>query len=144
MRWNYVTSCLPAVALTLKGSVHLKASNGSVRYLDADRLLLGSLETARSEDELLVPITFKNLGRRAGGAYKKWETVADSLPVIGVCALVVIDGSGICTSIRVGLSGLLSGATISTSADEALIGTDGDRLRRVSASSRISSRLRKC
>lgn len=123
--WNYVASCMPAVVLALGGAMNLAARGGSTRQVAADDFLIGPLETARGDDELLVSIALPAFDGNAGSAYKKWGLVTDALPVVGVCVLVRLDPAGRCQSARVALSGLSAGAHRATAAEKALVGTTG-------------------
>lgn len=106
--WNYVASCVPAAALGLDASLHLKSANGTSRVLSVDDFLLGPLETEREEDEILVDIQFQQTAH-SGSAYKKWGLVTDSLPIVGVCASLTRDGDT-CQQARLSFSGLVNGA----------------------------------
>ena len=87
MCWNYVASCTPAVVLGLNGQLRLVAVGNSERTLNAEEFLLGPLETARAENELLLAVEWPSAPSRAGSAYRKWGKVTDALPVVGVCCL---------------------------------------------------------
>lgn len=123
--WNYVASCMPAVVLGLGGTLNLAAANGTTRQLAADGFLLGPLETARKDDEILLSVSFA-APARSGSAYGKWGLVTDSLPVVGVCMLVSLDAGGKCSAARIGLSGLAAGAQRAPAGEQALLGSTGD------------------
>lgn len=106
--WNYVASCMPAVALALDAQLTLLSPDGSTRTLSADDFLLGPLETDREDNEILIDIVF-NTVPNSGSAYKKWGLVTDSLPVVGVCAALTRDGEK-CSGARLAFSGLANGA----------------------------------
>lgn len=122
--WNYVASCMPAVALALDASLHLRSPSGTSRVLAADDFLLGPLETDREEDEILVDIHFDN-SPNSGSAYKKWGLVTDSLPVVGVAAALTRDGKQ-CTAARLSFSGLVNGAERCMEAEALLKGKEID------------------
>lgn len=123
--WNYVTSCMPATVLGLGGTFHLMSARGQTREVVADEFLLGPLETARADDELLTAITFPD-APRTGSAYQKWGLVTDALPVVGVCMRVSLDGAGKCTAARIALSGLAAGAQRAPAGEAVLVGSTGD------------------
>lgn len=106
--WNYIASCLPAVALGLDATLELTSHGGESRTLSADDFLLGPLETDREDNEILTDIRFENVAS-AGSAYKKWGLVTDALPVVGVCASLIRDGEK-CRAARLAFSGLANGA----------------------------------
>lgn len=124
--WNYVASCMPAVTLGLGASFHLLDATGQARTLLADDFLLGPLETARGDHEILTHLTFEQLPR-TGSAYKKWGLVTDALPVVGVCMRVSLDSAGRCSAARLSLSGLAAGAQRALAGEAALVGSDGSR-----------------
>ena len=123
--WNYMASCMPAVVLGLGGTMNLTSAGGATRALAADDFLLGALETARAEDEILLSISWPKPAANSGSAYKKWGLVTDALPVVGVCVLVTLDGSGKCTAARMTLAGLADGGHRSAAGEAALTGSDG-------------------
>lgn len=120
--WNYVASCMPAVALALDASLHLRSPSEGSRVLAADDFLLGPLETDREEDEILVDIQFANLAN-SGSAYKKWGLVTDSLPVVGVAAALTKNGTS-CEGARLSFSGLTNGAERCMEAEALLKGKE--------------------
>ena len=119
--WNYVAACLPPVALALGMEMELTGPNGS-RTMSADDFIGGPLETAREDDEILVSLNLPAPAANSGSAYKKWGLVTDSLPVIGVAAMLSTDGSGACTSARVAIGGLGDGPRRSAAAESGLQG----------------------
>lgn len=116
--WNYIASCMPAVALGLDAKISLMSPAGDTRRLSADDFLVGPLETEREEDEILIDILFENTAR-TGSAYQKWGLVTDALPVVGVCARLTRNGDT-CSTARIAFSGLANGAERCTPAEDAL------------------------
>jgi len=123
--WNYMASCMPAVVLGLGGTMNLTSAGGATRALAADDFLLGPLETARAEDEILLSISWPKPAANSGSAYKKWGLVTDALPVVGVCVLVTLDDDGKCSAARMTLAGLADGGHRSAAGEAALTGSDG-------------------
>lgn len=123
--WNYVASCLPAVVLALGAEMELQSASAT-RKVKAEDFLIGPLETARADDEILLALHFNAPAGRGGSAYKKWGLVKDALPVVGVCVAVSLDPTGRCTTARVSLAGLAAGAQRAPAAEAALIGGTGD------------------
>jgi carbon-monoxide dehydrogenase medium subunit len=122
--WNYLASCMPAVTLGLGARFHLLSAAGQTRVVDADDFLLGPLETARADDEILTHVDFAP-SAATGSAYRKWGLVTDALPVVGFCMKVTVDGAGRCTAARIALSGLPAGAQRAPAGETALVGSDG-------------------
>ena len=123
--WNYVASCSPAAALGLGCEISLTRSDGTERSVAIDDFLLGPLETARGDDELMTQVSFRRSTGRAGSAYKKWGLVRDALPVVGVCVAVELDNKGNCQTARLSLSGMAAGATRVPDGESALVGSGG-------------------
>ena len=121
--WNYVAACTPTVVLALGGTLNLLAADGTKRSLVADQFLLGALETARRDDEILLSVSWPAPAPHTGSAYKKWGLVTDALPVIGVAVLVTLDGTGVCSAARIALAGLADGAQRVTIGAAKLIGS---------------------
>lgn len=123
--WNYMAACMPAVVLGLGGRMQLSGPDGE-RSVEADDFLLGPLETARAEREILTAVAFEAPSPRTGSAYAKWGLVTDALPVIGVCARVTVDGNGHCTAARLAIAGLADGARRAPAGESALAGSAAD------------------
>ena len=65
--WNYVASCMPNVCLCLDATLVLASRAGGERTLPIEEFLVGPLETALRDDELLIEINFpssKHYGSR--------------------------------------------------------------------------------
>ena len=124
--WNYVAACTPTVVLALGGALNLLAADGTKRSLVADEFLLGPLETARRDDEILLSVSWPAPAPHSGSAYKKWGLVTDALPVIGVAVLATLNGAGLCSAARIALAGLADGAQRAKLGEAKLIGSSGD------------------
>ena len=120
--WNYIAACMPPVSLALGMEMKLIGKGGE-RSFAAEDFLGGPLETEREDDEILVSLNLPAAPAATGSAYKKWGLVTDALPVIGVCAMITVDGSGTCTSARVAVGGLGDGPRRSGAAESGLAGT---------------------
>ena len=124
--WNYVAACTPTAVLALGGQLNLQGADGSQRSVSADDFLLGPLETARRDDEILLSVSFAPPPPRTGSAYKKWGLVTDALPVIGLAIGVTLDTGGVCLAARVALAGLAQGAHRAIAGEVILLGSRGD------------------
>ena len=123
--WNSFAACMPAVVLALDGTINL-ASATTTHAVTADDFLLGALETARAEGELLVSVSWPAPPPRCGSAYKKWGLVQDALPVIGVCVRIAMDDGGRCSEARITLAGLADGSQRAPRAEDVLTSSTGD------------------
>ena len=124
--WNYVASCMPNVCLCLDATLVLASLAGGTREVPIDEFLIGPLDTARQDDELLVEITFPPTGYRGvGSAYRKYGGTVDGLPIIGIAAAVEVDEAGRCTDARFSVGGVLPTAQRFNGIDELLRGRPG-------------------
>ena len=106
--WNYVASCMPNVCLCLDATLVLVSLDDGERTVPIDEFLIGPLETARRDDELLVEINFPAPKYRGvASAYRKYGGTIDSLPIIGIAALIEVDEAGVCTDVRFSVGGIL-------------------------------------
>jgi aerobic carbon-monoxide dehydrogenase medium subunit len=120
--WNYIAACMPAVTLGLGTKMNLVGPGGKQRSLGADEFIGAPLETARTDEELLVSLELSTPPKHAGSAYKKWALMTDGLPVIGVCVYVETNDAGACTKARVAVGGLSTGPKRSPGAEAKLVG----------------------
>ena len=82
--WNYVASCMPNVCLCLDATLVLASLEGGERSVPIEEFLIGPLESARRDDELLIEINFPPRAYRGvGSAYRKYGGTVDGLPIIG-------------------------------------------------------------
>ena len=106
--WNYVASCMPPVCLCLDATLVLRSLAGGERAVPIDAFLIGPLETALRDDELLIEINFPPFNLHGvGSAYSKIGATVDGLPIVGIAALVEVDEAGVCTNARFSVGGLL-------------------------------------
>lgn len=108
-----------AVMLALGASVKATGSNGE-REISADDLFVDLLTTSLEPDEILTSISVPALNG-AGAAYEKHAHPASGYAVVGVAAVVKVEGGNF-TSARVAVTGATSKATRATAAEQALIG----------------------
>ena len=124
--WNYAAACTPTVVLALGGQMHLVSTNGESKVIGADDFFLGPLDTAKSESDILLSVSFNKPTSRSGSAYKKWGLVKDALPVVGVCAFIKLDAEGSCCEARIALTGMGLGAQRASAGEDVLLSSDGD------------------
>ncbi|MDA8020330.1 MAG: xanthine dehydrogenase family protein subunit M [Thermoanaerobaculia bacterium] len=80
-------SDLPAVFLALDATIQLRGPDGS-RDVAARDFFTGLLETAKSDDELLVGVTVPGLGSADGSSYQKVEHPASGYAICGAAAVI--------------------------------------------------------
>jgi carbon-monoxide dehydrogenase medium subunit len=124
--WNYVASCMPNVNLSLSAVLDLLSTHGEGRRVAIGEFLVGPLETARQENELLIAVHLPPAPPAAGSAYKKYGGNVDGLPVIGVSAYVELDEGGSCANARIGVGGIMPCAQLFSGAADILDGSQGE------------------
>ncbi len=114
----------PAVVLALDATVSVRGPQGS-RKIAASDFFLGLFETALEPRELITKVCFPVLGSAEGAAYAKFANPASKYAVVGVAAWVVMT-DGICTDVRLGVTGAASRPHRVTAVEAALRGTAMD------------------
>jgi carbon-monoxide dehydrogenase medium subunit len=110
-----------AVMLALGASVKAVGPNGE-RTIAADDLFVDLLTTALAADEVLTEISVPAGQGKVGMAYEKFRHPASGYAVVGVAAVVPVDGQGNAASPRIAVTGATSKATRATAAEQALNG----------------------
>jgi carbon-monoxide dehydrogenase medium subunit len=116
----------PATILALDAEIVAQGPQGR-RTIRATEFFTGLLTTALAPDELLVEVRVPQLGpggtpgSAAGGAYRKLPNKASHYAVVGVAAVVRLDGGGI-ASAGVGITGAGSQPVRAAAVERALVG----------------------
>jgi aerobic carbon-monoxide dehydrogenase medium subunit len=116
-------SDLPAMTLALDYSVVLRSQRGE-RTVPLDGFFEGPFQTGMAPDELLIKIVRGPLPAGAAGAYRKLAQPASGYSIVGVAAVVAMDG-GIVSHARVALTGVGSNPYRAKAVEAALLGSDG-------------------
>ncbi|MBI4639042.1 MAG: xanthine dehydrogenase family protein subunit M [Candidatus Rokubacteria bacterium] len=95
---------LPAAAIALGVELVCEGPKGR-RTVKADDWFKGLMQTALREDELLVEIRVPVWPSGTGGCYMKFPHPASRFAVVGVGAVVTVDGKGVCSKASVGVTG---------------------------------------
>ena len=114
----------PAVVLALGADLEITGSSGT-RTVSVDEFFVEMYETAVEEGEMLTRVSFPVLGAGQGAAYAKFANPASRYAVVGVAALVRMDGDT-CSEARVAVTGASPTPWRATSVEEALAGTAVD------------------
>jgi len=112
---------LPAVMLALEAQLTVASTKGT-RTLPADRFFVGPLSTALQTGEMLTEIRVPGLPARTGGAFVEMARRAGDFALVGVAALITLDGSGRCRRARVALCGVGPTPIRAGAAEDALVG----------------------
>lgn len=110
----------PALVLALGAEIHLTGKSGD-RTVAADDFFTGLFETALSSGDLITRVSFPVLKKGTGAAYEKFPHPASRFAVVGVAAMVTMDG-GKCSAARVGVTGAAASAFRATAVENALVG----------------------
>ena len=95
---------LPAVALAL-GAQLVASSSGPHRTISVDDFFVDLLSTSLRPTEILTEIGIPEGDRRTGSAYAKFANKASHYAIVGVAAVVTVDGDGVCQDARIGVTG---------------------------------------
>jgi carbon-monoxide dehydrogenase medium subunit len=109
-----------AVLLALGASVHAKGPGGE-REISTDELFVDLLTTSLEPNEVLTSISIPASAIGAKSAYEKHAHPASGYAVVGVAAVLTVDGGSI-TAAGVAVTGATSKATRLTGVEAALVG----------------------
>jgi carbon-monoxide dehydrogenase medium subunit len=112
---------LPAIALALNCRVRLQRATGE-RWLDARDFFTGLFATALLADALLVEIELPALPEGASAAFEEVARRHGDYALMGVAALMVCDGAGICRDVRLAYVNAGPGPLRATRAEAMLVG----------------------
>ena len=113
---------LPPVLLALDAEVRLQSRRGT-RALPLEEFLLGPMQTARAEDELLTEVRVPPRAFRWRTGYVRYAPrSAEDYPTVGVAASVEVDADGVCREARVAVAGAGPKALRVRAAEQVLVG----------------------
>lgn len=95
----------PAAILALDAEIRAVSSAGE-RTIAARDFFVDMLSTQLRPGELLTEVRIPPLGKAAGGAYIKMYQPASGYAVVGVAAVVAINGAGKVEKVAVGITGV--------------------------------------
>jgi carbon-monoxide dehydrogenase medium subunit len=112
---------LPAVMLALDARFRARGSAGE-RSIPAAEFFKGVLETALAPDELLVEIALPALAPRSGTAFLEVARRHGDYALVGVAAVVTLEGRGRCNAARVAFLSVGDGPILATETGKILAG----------------------
>lgn len=115
---------LPGVMVAL-GAEFEATSSGGTRTIGADDMFVDLLTTALRPDEILTSIRVPVIPAGTGAAYEKIANKASRYAIVGVCAVVTVEG-GKCTGARIGVTGTGPTAVRASATEAALTGASLD------------------
>jgi aerobic carbon-monoxide dehydrogenase medium subunit len=113
----------PTVVLAYDGVIHIQGTGGS-RTVNAQDFFTDLFTTALEPGEIITSIELPNMSS-AKSAYVKLSHPASRYAVVGVCAVLEMNGST-CTSAHVAVGGATTRAVRSPGAESALAGSSLD------------------
>ncbi len=115
----------PALVLALNARVSVHGADGS-RAIAADDFFTGMFDTALEESDIITKVSFPVIANGSGAAYAKFPNPASRFAVVGVAAVVTLNGSGTCTSARIAITGAAPSVFRASAMEQALVGTSLD------------------
>jgi carbon-monoxide dehydrogenase medium subunit len=113
---------VPTVMVALDATLTATGPGGR-RDIPASAFFTSLLTTALQADEVLTSITINTSGLGKGGAYLKHPHPASGYAVVGVAAVVGLDG-GKCAGVRVAIGGSVANPVRVSAAESALNGQE--------------------
>lgn len=126
----------PAVMLALGAEMRVAGPRGA-RTIPADDFFVGLLTTALQPDEVLTTVRVPVPRSTAGGAYEKYPHPASRFAVVGVAALLTVEGGKV-SSARVAITGLGAIASRARGVEQALTGRGTDEASLDAAAARVA------
>ena len=112
---------LPAVMRALDARFRTRSSSGE-RSIPAGEFFKGMLETALAPGELLVEIAVPPLPASSGTAFLEVARRHGDYALVGVAAVVTLDGKGRCRAARIALLSVGDGPVLAVEAAKVLAG----------------------
>ena len=111
----------PAAILALETTMIAKGPQGE-RRIPAGEFFVDFLTTALQPDEVLTEVRIAAPPAGHGWSYQKLANQASGYALVGVSALVVLDGGAACADIRIGVTGAAAVAWRASAVETALRG----------------------
>jgi aerobic carbon-monoxide dehydrogenase medium subunit len=112
---------LPAVMVALEAEMAVASRAGS-RAVPAGQFFTGPLTTALRPGEMLTEIRIPAPPSRTGGVFVEMARRAGDFALVGVAALITLDGAGKCERVRIALCGVGPTPIRARAAEDALTG----------------------
>ena len=94
----------PAIMIALGAEFVCEGAKGR-RTVKVDDWFQGLMSTAVKDDEILVEVRVPALAKGMGSAYLKFPHPASRFAIVGVAAVVTMDGGGTCSKASIGVTG---------------------------------------
>jgi carbon-monoxide dehydrogenase medium subunit len=117
-------SDLPAVLLALDAEIVARSKRGE-RVISCDGFFQSAFLTSLAEDELITEVRLPAGRDDAGSAFASLSQRASGYSIVGVAAVVIVDGSGRIAKAAIGITGVGDAPYRARAVETALVGTDG-------------------
>ena len=111
----------PTLLCALGATVHVARSGGGQRTVSAGDFFVDLFTTGLAAGELVTAVEVPVMAARQAGVYIKHRHPASSYAVVGVAAVVTVDG-GSCTAAGIGIGGVTGKPERASAAEAALVG----------------------
>lgn len=111
----------PTLMRALGATIHVTGADGGERSIPADDFFLGLFSTGLDAGELVTSVEVPVMASGQAGVYVKHRHPASSYAVVGVAAVVTVDG-GSCTAAAIGVGGVTGKPERAAGAEAALVG----------------------
>jgi carbon-monoxide dehydrogenase medium subunit len=116
---------IPALLTALDGAIEVRGPNGE-RTIPAGEFFRFHMTTALEQGEVVTSVIIPAMPPDSGGAFLEHTRRKGDYAISGVCAVITLDGSGVCTEARLAGCGITSRAVRLTAAEKALTGATPD------------------
>jgi carbon-monoxide dehydrogenase medium subunit len=113
----------PTLMRTLGAIIHVTGADGGDRSISADDFFLGLFSTGLEAGELVTAVEVPVMAAGQAGVYLKHRHPASSYAVVGVAAVVTVDG-GSCSAAAIGVGGVTGKPERAAAAEASLVGQD--------------------
>ncbi len=110
----------PTAMLALGATITATGASGD-REIEAAKFFKGLFETTLKRDEIITSVSVPTYGKGTGGAYFKHRHPASSYAVVGVAALVTVDGGKV-SACAIAVGGAMANPARASAAEKALTG----------------------
>ncbi len=117
----------PAAIVALEAEIVARGTKGS-RTIKANDFFVDFLTTSLAAGEIITEVRVKPLAAKTGSAYVKVAQPASGFAIVGVAAIVTLDGSGNIAAARVGVTGAAAKGYRATETEAALAGKGTDAI----------------
>ena len=111
----------PTLMRAIGATIHVTGAGGAERSVSADDFFVGLFATGLAAGELVTAVEVPVMTAGQSGVYLKHRHPASSYAVVGVAAVVTVDG-GSCTAAALGIGGVTGKPERAGAAEAALVG----------------------